>query len=304
MSIFEAVIQGVVQGLTEFLPVSSSGHLTITQHIFGVTESNLFFDVMLHVGTLLAVLIFYHKLIWRLIKEFFRTIGAIFTGKFSWKNMDHDRRLIFMLIIGLIPLFLLFLPIPTTDLKVKDLAEILTLPKYFIFVGMALVVTSILLIIGNECSKRLKDSEKKKNFTVFDAIIVGIVQCLAAVFPGLSRSGSTLSAAQMRKIDKQEAFDYTFVISIPSIIAAAVLEFKDFSETQSLSSVDWAPVLAGVVSAMVIGFLALVLFKWLLKTNKMGIFMVYTAVVGLAVIGVSIYEMTTGVNLFTGVPIA
>lgn len=301
MTIIEAVIQGVVQGLTEFLPVSSSGHLTITQHIFGMSESNLFFDVMLHVGTLLAVLIFYHKLIWRLIKEFFLTIGAIFTGKFSWKNMSHDRRLIFMLIIGLIPLFMLFIPIPGTDMKVKDLAEMLTLPKYFIFVGMALVVTSILLIIGNQCAKNGKP--KKKDFNVFDAVIVGIVQCFAAVFPGLSRSGSTLTTAEMRGIDKQEAFDYTFIISIPSIIAAAVLEFKDFAETGGMSSIEWVPVLSGVAAAMIVGFLALVLFKWLLKTNKMFIFIIYTAVVGLAVIGISVYEMNAGVNFFTGAAI-
>ena len=301
MTIFEAVIQGVVQGLTEFLPVSSSGHLTITQHIFGATESNLFFDVMLHVGTLLAVLIFYHRLIFKLIVEFFKTIGAIFTGRFSWRNMNHERRLIFMLIIGLIPLFLLFAPIPMTDMKVKDLAEMLTLPKYFIFVGMALVTTSILLIIGNECSKN--NRKRKRDFTVFDAITVGIVQCFAAIFPGLSRSGSTLSAAQMRGIDKQDAFDFTFIISIPSILAAALMEFKDFAETESLSSVDWTPVIAGVASAMFVGFLALLLFKWLLKSNKMGIFIVYTAVVGLAVIAISIYEINTGVNFFTHTPI-
>ena len=92
MTIFEAIIQGVVQGLTEFLPVSSSGHLTITQHILGINleGNNLFFNVMLHIGTLVAVVVFYHKLIWRLIKAFFSIIGNIFTGKFRWKELSDD----------------------------------------------------------------------------------------------------------------------------------------------------------------------------------------------------------------------
>ena len=94
MSIFDAIIQGVVQGLTEFLPVSSSGHLAITQHIMGVTEGNLFFNVMLHIGTLVAVVAFYYKLIWRLIKELFAIIKDVFTGKFTFKNKNHDRNMI------------------------------------------------------------------------------------------------------------------------------------------------------------------------------------------------------------------
>ena len=88
MSIIDAIIQGIVQGLTEFLPVSSSGHLSITQHILGATENNLFFNVMLHVGTLVAVVAFYHKLIWSLIKEFFSLVKDVFTGKFNCKEMN------------------------------------------------------------------------------------------------------------------------------------------------------------------------------------------------------------------------
>ena len=98
MTILDAIIQGIVQGLTEFLPVSSSGHLAITQHILGVSgEGNLFFNVMLHIGTLVAVVAFYHKLFWNLIKEFFRMVGDIFTGKFRWREMNYERNLIVML---------------------------------------------------------------------------------------------------------------------------------------------------------------------------------------------------------------
>src|SRR5574344_1602534 len=140
MNIFQAIIQGIVQGLTEFLPVSSSGHLAITQHIMGVTENNLFFNVMLHIGTLVAVIAFYHKLIWRLIKEFIAMVKDVFTGKFKWREMNDDRNLIMMLIIGLLPLFLLFMPIGG-GLHIKDLADMFTESKYFIIVGISLLVT-------------------------------------------------------------------------------------------------------------------------------------------------------------------
>lgn len=289
MSVIEAIIQGIVQGLTEFLPVSSSGHLTIVQHFFGKGESNLFFDVMLHLGTLVAVCVFYRKLIWRLIKELFSTIGDIFKGKFSWKNMSHDRIMLIMVIIALLPLFLLFLPIPGTDMQLKDLADLFTLPKYFIVVGISLLATSILLFIGDRCSKKTKNP--KDNFTIGDSIIVGLVQCCAAIFSGLSRSGSTLSVAQMRKVDREKAFDYTFIMSIPSIIAAALLEFVELKK-EGTENVEILPVVVGIITACIVGYLALILFKWLLKTNKMIIFIIYTAVVGIFVIVISILEMT------------
>lgn len=309
MTILEAVVQGIVQGLTEFLPVSSSGHLNITQHIMGQTEDNLFFSVMLHIGTLVAVCAFYHKLIWRLIKAFFAAIRDIFTGKFRFKEMDEDRNMLVMLVIGLIPLFLLFLPIPGTDMKVKDLAELFSGAKYFIIVGIALLVTSLLLTLGTLASRRASSSDDadgasgRSRMNVADAVIVGLTQCVAALFPGLSRSGSTLAAGQMRGVNKQKALDYTFVLAIPSILAAAVLELKDAMDAPGGISVEIAPLLIGVLVAGVVGYLSIVLFKWLLKTDKMIVFILYTAIVGAAVVAVSIIEMQSGTNLFTGAPI-
>ena len=112
MTILEAILQGVIQGATEFLPVSSSGHLSISQHIFGIELPGILFDVMLHLGTLIAVVFVYRELVWRLIKEFFSLLGGLFRGRFRWSEMSGDRRLIFMLLIGLLPLFLLFCPSP------------------------------------------------------------------------------------------------------------------------------------------------------------------------------------------------
>ena len=316
MTILDAVIQGIVQGLTEFLPVSSSGHLAITQHILGVSgEGNLFFNVMLHIGTLVAVVVFYHKLIGSLIVEFFRMIKDIFTGKFRWREMSYERNLIIMLIIGLLLLFLLFIPIPGTDLKVKDLADIFAASPLLIVTAVSLCVTSALLLIGIICNKRnMQRSFKhmkggaenggRESYTVVDALCVGLMQCVAALLPGISRSGSTLAVGEMRGINKQKALDYTFVLGTPAIVAAALLEGVDAIKSPEGLQIEWMPTVIGMVVSAVVGYLAIWIFKWFLKTDKMMIFVVYTAVVGVALIVVSVIEISTGTNLFTGAPIS
>lgn len=316
MSILDAIIQGIVQGLTEFLPVSSSGHLAITQHIIGSSgESNLFFNVMLHVGTLVAVVAFYHKLIWSLIKEFFSMLKDIFTGKFKWSQMNYERNLIVMLIIGLLPLFLLFLPIPGTDMKLKDFAELLSASPVLIVTGFSLLLTNVLLVVGiifnkKNCGSKQKhlkgvsgNSAGRESYNALDAVLVGITQVCAALLPGLSRSGSTLAVGEMRGINKQKALDFTFVLGIPSILAAALLEGVDAIKSPEGINVDPVVLIVGVVVSAVVGYLSIVIFKWFLKSDKMSIFAIYTAIVGIAVIVVSFIEMNTGVNLFTGAPI-
>lgn len=316
MSILDAIIQGIVQGLTEFLPVSSSGHLAITQHILGTSgDGNLFFNVMLHVGTLVAVIAFYYKLIWSLIKEFFSMIKDIFTGKFKWSQMNYERNLIMMLIIGLIPLFLLFVPIPGTDMKIKDLAEVLSASPILLVTAISLLVTSVLLTIGIICNRRnstkggkhlkggSKGSNGRESYTILDAICVGLMQVAAALLPGLSRSGSTLAVGEMRGINKQKALDYTFVLGVPSIIAAALLEGIDAIKSPEGINVEVGVIIAGVIASAVVGYLAIVIFKWFLKSDKMIIFVIYTAIVGIAFIVISVIEMNTGVNLFTGAPV-
>lgn len=317
MSILDAIIQGIVQGLTEFLPVSSSGHLAITQHILGTSgDGNLFFNVMLHVGTLVAVIAFYYKLIWSLIKEFFSMIKDIFTGKFKWSKMNYERNLIMMLIIGLVPLFLLFVPIPGTDMKIKDLAEVLSASPILLVTAISLLVTSALLTIGIICNRRnstkggkhLKGAGKtgsngRESYTILDAVCVGLMQVAAAVFPGLSRSGSTLAVGEMRGINKQKALDYTFILGVPSIVAAALLEGIDAIKSPEGINVEVGVIIAGVIASAVVGYLAIVIFKWFLKSDKMSIFVIYTAIVGVAFIVISIIEMNTGVNLFTGAPL-
>ncbi len=310
MSVIDAIIQGIVQGLTEFLPVSSSGHLAITQHIIGVGgESNLFFNVMLHVGTLVAVIAFYYKLIWSLLKEFVLLVKDIFTGKFRWSKMNYERNLIFMLIIGLIPLFLLFLPIPGTELKLKDLADIFSGSPVLLVTAISLLVTSVLLSIGIVCNRRTASGKKtpaakgRESYTVLDAICVGLMQVAAALLPGLSRSGSTLAVGEMRGINKQKALDYTFVLGIPSILAAALLEGIDAVKSPEGINIEIGVIIAGMIASAVVGYFAIVIFKWFLKSNKMSVFVIYTAVVGLIFLVISIIEISTGTNLFTGAPV-
>ncbi|HEX2986006.1 MAG TPA: undecaprenyl-diphosphate phosphatase [Caproiciproducens sp.] len=310
MSIIQAILQGIIQGATEFLPVSSSGHLSLAQHFMGLRVPSLLFDVMLHLGTLIAVIVVYRKLVWNLICEFFSLLGDLFTGRFKWRRMDPNRRLLVMLIIGLVPLFLLFLPVPGTGMQLKDYADLWATDNDIIIEGGSLIMTSILLTLGILSSKKngvrhvahgkasRNNTGGRRQFNLIDAVTVGVVQCVAALFPGLSRSGSTLSAGLMRGINRQTALDYSFVIGIPSILAAVMLELKDALHTPS--TIGAAPILAGVITAAVVGFLAIKLLRWMVTTDKLHVFAIYTLVLGVIVVILGIMEHRTGVNVITG----
>lgn len=315
MNIFEAIVLGAVQGLTEFLPVSSSGHLAIFQHFFGLNDNNLFFNVMLHVGTLTAVCAVYWRLFLRLIKSFFRILKKIFTRKFKWGEMDADENLVMMLIIGLLPLFLLFLPIGR-GMKIKDLADKWSSDGYLIITSISLLVTSFLLVIGINANRKTTilykshgklraDGAGRRKLNPVDAVFIGLFQAVAAIFPGISRSGSTLTAGELRKINKQRALDYSFVLGTPAIIAAALLEGKDalFPADGSAVSIEFFPTLIGIITSAIVGFLAIRLFKWLLSTNRMYYFVLYTAGAGIICLIISIIELISGVNLFTQQPL-
>jgi len=315
MNIFEAIVLGAVQGLTEFLPVSSSGHLAIFQHFFGLNDNNLFFNVMLHIGTLTAVCAVYWRLFLRLIKSFFMILKKIFTGKFKWSEMDADENLVMMIIIGLLPLFLLFLPIGG-GMKIKDLADKWNSDGYLIITSISLLVTSFLLVIGINANRKTTilykshgklraDGAGRRKLNPVDAVFIGLFQAVAAIFPGISRSGSTLTAGELRKINKQRALDYSFVLGTPAIIAAALLEGKDalFPADGSAVSIEFLPTLIGIITSAIVGFLAIRLFKWLLSTNRMYYFVLYTAGAGIICLVISIIELISGVNLFTQQPL-
>ncbi|NBK77980.1 undecaprenyl-diphosphate phosphatase [bacterium D16-76] len=313
MTIFDAALQGIIQGATEFLPVSSSGHLSISQHLFGIQLPGILFDIMLHLGTLAAVVFVYRQLVWRLIKEFFSLCGDILHKQFKWGEMSRDRRLLMMLIIGLVPLFLLFLPIPGTGMKIKDFSEMLASDTSILMEGLSLLLTSALLFLGIHANKQnqqkmvknrdgaLVPSKGRRKIHTVDALVIGFTQCMAAVFPGLSRSGSTLSVGLMRGISQQTALDYSFVLGIPSIAAAALVSLKDIGSTGE--SIGAAPLIVGVVVSAIVGFLAIKLLRWIVTTNKMEVFAYYTLIAGGIVTVLGIIEHIIGKNLFTGLPL-
>ncbi len=313
MTIWEAIIQGIVQGATEFLPVSSSGHLSLSQHILGVQLDSLLFDILLHLGTLFAVLAVYYKLVWRLIKAFFSLLDDLVHGQFKWKQMDYDRRLLMMLIIGLLPLFLLFLPIPGTGMKLKDVSELWAKDTTLWIEGFAFLMTSAMLFLGIRATKRTKPHRHvsrdgkvsqlkgRRKLCTVDAICIGVTQCAAAVLPGLSRSGSTLATGLMRGVNQQTALDYSFVLGIPSILAAAVLTVTDV--VGQPIDIGVGVMIAGVLTAAIVGFLAIKLLKWIVTTNKLQIFAYYTLVLGIVTLIVAAVEAISGHNLFSGTPI-
>ncbi len=315
MSIIDAIIQGIIQGATEFLPVSSSGHLSISQHIFGIELPGILFDIMLHLGTLLAVVFVYRATIWKLIKEFILLVQDIFHRKFKWSEMSKDRRLLMMVIISLVPLFLLFLPIPGTGMQIKDYSEFFATDTSILLEGISLLLTSGLLFLAIRAGMKvlsgkivtspdgqLVQSSGRKKIHTIDAILIGFMQFLAAIFPGLSRSGSTLSIGLLRGINKQAALDFSFVMGIPAIIAATILSLKD-AGSQDIAEVGVLPLIIGLLVAAIVGFLAIKLLKWMVTSGRLEIFAYYTLIVGGVITLLGIIEHITGNNLFTGKPL-
>ena len=280
MDIISIIIQAVIQGLTEFLPVSSSGHLSVAQHFMNVGEENLLISVVLHLGTLAAVCVAFHKRIWGMIKEFFLSIRDIFKGQFSWKNMNDDRRMMVMVIIAtliLVPFVL-----------IKDFFTSVQGDGDIIFEGCAFIFTSIILILSDACVKGCKTG---KDMKVRDAVTIGLFQCVA-LFPGVSRSGSTISAGLFCGLARDTAAAFSFILGIPAILGSAVLEFKDVMEQGT--EVDVLPLVIGAVVAAAVGICAIKLVELVIKKDKFKVFGIYTLIIGIACIGIGIYEAVTG----------
>ena len=280
MDYINVIINAIVQGLTEFLPVSSSGHLSVIQHITGVDgETGLVLSIVLHLGTLVAVFIAFWDTIWGMIKEFFLTIADIFKGKFSWKNMNANRRMMFMVIIAtliLVPVYLF-----------KDFFTGRQGDGDIIFEGVAFLFTATLLFLSDRCHG-MKTGEQ---MTVKDAVCIGLFQCVA-LFPGVSRSGSTTAAGLFCGLDKNTAVSFAFVLGIPAILGGSVLEIGDAIHTDM--EIDWVAMALGFVIAAVVGFLAIKLVKWLLEKDRFKIFGVYTLILGILCIFAGIWEHASG----------
>ena len=280
MSILKAILLGFVQGVTEFLPISSSGHLSVFQHFLNVSnDTSLLFSVLLHLGTLVAVFIAYYKTIFELIKEFGLLIKDIFTGKFNWKERSETRNMLFMFVISCVPLLFLLIPVGN-DRNLMDILGSLAEDNDIFVEGICLIFTAILLLAGTYRAKNI--SQPKSQMGPVEAFIVGIAQMLAAGFPGISRSGSTISTGMICGLKKEYMVRYSFILGIPAILAANVLEIKD--AVSEGAQVEILPVILGVVTAAVVGFLAIKILEWLVKTDKFKFFAYYCFAAGAAVI--------------------
>lgn len=290
MDIVTVIIQAVVQGLTEFLPVSSSGHLSVVQHITGVDgEAALILSLVLHLGTLAAVFIAFWGTIWGMIKEFFLTIRDIFTGKFSWKNMNGNRRMMFMVIMATVILVPFYL--------VQDFFTGRQGDGDIVFEGVAFMFTALLLFLSDRFGHGTRTAE---DMTVKDAVTVGLFQ-VVALFPGVSRSGSTTAGGLLSGLEKQTAVTFAFILGIPAILGGSVLELGD--ALKSDMELDWVSLGIGFVIAAFVGILSIKLVSWLVKKDRYKIFGVYTAVLGAACVAAGIWEHITGntlASLFVG----
>jgi len=267
MSVIEAVILGVVQGLTEFLPVSSSGHLVLLQKIFNIKEPSLFFDTMLHAGTLTAVFVVLWKDIWEILKKPFQ-------------------KLTLFLIIATVPAVI-------AALLFKDSIESIFISAKFL--GWCFLFTTVLLVTAEILSRRKTNSVNLKtadSMNWIDAVIIGLMQAVA-IPPGISRSGATISGALFRGLDRDFAARFSFLLSIPAILGAVVLQAKDLLQgsaaaetavTSAQTSVNAGAVIAGTITAAFVGFFAVKFMLKIIREKSLYGFAIYTGVLGVLVL--------------------
>lgn len=250
MSFLLAIFLGIVQGLTEFLPVSSSGHLVLLQRVFEVGETPIFFDTVVHLGTLLAVLLF-----------FGRDLVKVVRGAGVLRNI----------VVGTMPVVLV-------GLVVQQFLVEKIFGNLFL-VGLGFLVTAGLLF----WSKKLAVGQGKiKNFTDLQALVIGCFQAVA-VLPGISRSGATIVGGLSQKLDRESAFKFSFYLSIPAVIGANLLQIKD------LADVDFLPQgLLGMAVAFVVGYFSLGLLRRALLTEKFHYFSAYCSLLGVISLGVAL----------------
>lgn len=251
MNTIQAIILGLIQGLTEFLPISSSGHLVLFQKIFGINEPTLIFDTMVHVGTLAAVITVLWKEILALLKRPFQ-------------------RLTWLLIAGTIPTGII-------GIVFKDFFE--EMFKSGSTLGIEFLITGCVILFA----ERLNTGRKHVQETSYlDAAFIGIMQG-AAIMPAISRSGLTISGALMRNLDREFAAKFSFLLSIPAILGAAVFQLKDIFEAGSTTAIT-APIIVGTIAAAIAGYFSVRFMIVLVKKGSMKIFSYYVFALGTLVL--------------------
>lgn len=260
MEVIEAIILGVIQGLTEFLPVSSSGHIVIGSELLGISgEENLTFAIAVHAATVLSTIVILHKDIWTILKGLF---------KFQW---NEETQYVAKIAISLIPVMIV-------GFFLKDYVEEL-FSSGLLVVGIALLVTAALLAFSYYATPRLKPEISYR-----DSFIIGLAQGVAAIFPGLSRSGSTIATGIILGNDKEKVAKFSFLMVLIPILGEAFLDLVKGDFTAAESSIPMASLIAGFVAAFIFGCIAC---KWminLVKKGKLIYFAYYCAAIGIIAI--------------------
>ena len=261
-----AIVLGMVQGVAEFLPISSSGHLSLLQHFFGMEELDTLYNILLHFATLIAVCVVYWRDVVDMIVEFFRGIASLFSRQGGHGNPPEGRRLVLLVILGTLPLFLI--------LPFDDMVE--GLGANPVFVSAMLLVTGCILFLSDRYGGGRKTV---RTATVRDVLLVGVAQG-AATIPGLSRSGTTISAGMALGFDRNFAVRYSFLMSLPAVFGATLLKVVKVAKSGVLDTKLLPMYLTGMVVAGVVGYFSIRLVKLLADKGKFGRFAYYCWIVG------------------------
>lgn len=254
MTTFQSIILGIIQGLTEFLPVSSSGHLVLAQHFWGISEPKITFEIVVHLGSLLAVLIYFHKDIIALLLS----ATKIFSSKKSYHDVNNIKVLAYLLIATIVTAVIGF----SFKSKFESLYDI---P---LAVSIALAVTGLILFISDRIPNGKFDDY---NIGWGKAIFIGIGQALA-IIPGISRSGTTIAFALFSKMKRENAARFSFLLSIPAILGAALIDFMDID---SIDPATLGKYSAGAIAAFISGFIVIALLIKLIQQKKLKYFSYY-----------------------------
>lgn len=284
MTTLQGFLLGALQGLAEFLPISSSGHLAVVQNLFGLDDVPLLFDVFLHLATLLAVCIYFWKKIWALLK----CLGRWIARKPMPENQKSDDLLCGSDEMGRKTIIAIILSTIVTGLMGIFSSKVI--PDLSIKVTCAgFIVTSVLLIVSAAIQKHRETvvaagpvtgdgSDGSKGISKIQALIIGFMQGVGTL-PGISRSGSTIAGAMFCGVDRNIAGDYSFIISIPAILGAFILELKDLGEMSD--AVGLAPIIVGCTAAFIVGYLSLALLMKMIRKGKLQYFACYLIPLGI-----------------------
>ena len=268
MTLLNSLILGIIQGVAEFLPISSSGHLSLLQYFFGMEEPDALYNILLHFATLLAVCVVYRGDIIDMIVEFFRGAAALFSrsGGRERGNPPEARRLVLLLVLGTLPLFLV--------LPIEDFVEELGASP--VFVSVMLLVTGCILFLSDRCGGGRKNG---RTATVKDVLLVGLAQG-AATIPGLSRSGTTISAGMALGFERNFAVRFSFLLSLPAVLGATLLKVVKVAGAGEIDMNLLPMYLTGMAVAGVVGYFSISLVKLLASKGKFGMFAYYCWIAG------------------------